>query len=103
MSHLQKAADALQRLESYDAYNGQLRVHRNHLYLFGEVYATNLKTHLAINLNDAPHTAHQLNYLEGIQFERVGDDKCLYLNGQPVLYPDRWLIVNKAYGDWDYE
>ena len=89
------------KVEKYIAYNGALQIDKNNLYLFGDLVATNLRTHIAINLRGEEHLCVQLNNLEGIQFERYGQH--LYLNGQPLLETDKWLVVNKSYGDWTYE
>lgn len=100
MSELEKAVNAFHLREAYSAYGGNLKVDKNILYLFGHPVATNLKTHIAVNLQGYEHFAVQLNRLDGILFERYGDDRTLYLNGYPVSDTEEWLIVNRLYGDW---
>jgi hypothetical protein len=88
-------------METYEALDGNIKVSKNNLYLFGDLVATNLRDTIAINLHGQKQYAHLLNNLEGVQIEKYGDS--LYLNGEILTIDDSWLIVNKKYGDWHTE
>lgn len=101
MNTLNDAVTALEKFQKYTAYNGAVTVDGKNLYLFGELCAVNLREHIAINLCGERQFAHQLNNLPGIQIEKYGDS--LFLNGDILPIDDRWLIVNKKYGNWRAE